>query len=73
MRSGSIRQRGRKRIPGSETAECVEPFSCCMAYSYGNLFVVRTNDMRLRSIQRRKECGSERVGCAEAMESGSSL
>jgi len=28
--------------------------------------------MRLGSMQQRKECDSERVGCAEAMQSGSS-
>ncbi|PUU73989.1 hypothetical protein B9Z19DRAFT_1134045 [Tuber borchii] len=38
-------------------------------------FIVRTktSDMRSGSMQCRKECNSERVGCAEDMESGSSL
>ena len=38
-------------------------------------FLVRTkaSDMRLESMQRRKQYDHEKVGCAEAMESGGSL
>jgi len=62
MRSGSIRSPGGKR-------KSLMLFCMFSIHAAGPFTVpANTSDMRSGSVQRRKECDSERTACAEAIE-----